>query len=94
MFNRTRDEDKPLRNEIDAVLLAMSNEDKTTERYVEMVTQLERLYAIRNVKFDKRVSPDTKAAVLGNLLAVAMIVGHERANVITSKALNFIKMAR
>jgi hypothetical protein len=35
-----------------------------------------------------------KFTVLGNLAAVMMIVGHERANVITSKALNFIKMAR
>ena len=38
----------------------------------------------------RRVSPDTMAIVAGNLLGIALIVGHERMNVVTSKALGFV----
>jgi hypothetical protein len=37
------------------------------------------------------ISNDTLAIVLGNLLGIAMIVEHERASIVTSKALGFIK---
>lgn len=94
MFNRTRDEDPALQKEIHALLLDMYNKDKASDEYAKMVNQLTKLYEIKNVKFKTRVSSDVKFTVLGNLAAVMMIVGHERANVITSKALNFIKMAR
>jgi len=94
MFNRTRDEDPGLQKEIDHLLQDMSNVATLTDEYARMVKHLTKLYAIKNEKFKTRVSSDVKFTVLGNLAAVMMIVGHERANVITSKALNFIKMAR
>jgi len=94
MFNRTRDEDPGLQKEIEHLLHDMSTVATLTDEYAQMVNQLTKLYAIKNEKFKTRVSSDVKFTVLGNLAAVVMIVGHERANVITSKALNFIKMAR
>lgn len=42
----------------------------------------------------KRVSPDTLVAVAGNLLGIIVIVGYENKNVITSKALSFLKALR
>jgi hypothetical protein len=42
----------------------------------------------------KRVSPDTLAAVAGNLLGIIVIVGYENKHVITSKALSFLKALR
>ena len=37
-----------------------------------------------------RVSPDTLAIVAGNILTVLIIVGYERTNVVTTKALGFL----
>ena len=36
------------------------------------------------------MSPDTIAAVAANLLGIAMILGFEKANVITTKSLSFV----
>lgn len=38
----------------------------------------------------KRVSPDTLALIGANIVGIVMIIGHERANVIASKALGFV----
>lgn len=61
--------------------------------YAEAMTQLERLHKLKTDNSPKRVSPDTLAIVLGNIAGIAMIVGYERANVVTSKALNFVLKA-
>jgi hypothetical protein len=42
----------------------------------------------------KPVSRDTLVLAAANLLGIVLIVGHERANVITSKAVGFIKTLR
>jgi hypothetical protein len=42
----------------------------------------------------KRVSWDTWALVGANLLGIVLIIGHERANVVTSKALGFVSKLR
>lgn len=38
----------------------------------------------------KRVSPETWAIIGSNIAAVLLIIGHERLNVVTSKALSFV----
>lgn len=43
--------------------------------------------SLRRIKVDH----NTVALIAGNLLGIAVIVGYERANVLTSKALSFIK---
>jgi len=42
----------------------------------------------------KRISPDTLATIGANLLGIMIIIGHERAHVVTSKALGFIMKLR
>jgi hypothetical protein len=66
----------------------MENADPTTPEYAQIVTKLEKLYALRGSK--KSVSPDTLAIVLGNLAGIIMILNHERAHVVVSKALGFV----
>lgn len=41
-----------------------------------------------------RVSVDTWAVIAANLLGIILIIGHERANVVTSKALGFVSKLR
>lgn len=65
-----------------------------SDQYAKTVDQLTKLYAMRETtKSSNRVSPDTLAIVFGNLAGIVLIVGHERANVVTSKAIQFILKA-
>jgi hypothetical protein len=75
---------------IDNAFLEMQGFTADEEGYSKIVDQLSKLYALKPEKAKQRVSPDTVWIVVGNLLGIAVIVGHERANVVSSKALNFI----
>jgi len=48
----------------------------------------------RDLLRPKRVSPDTLILVAGNLLGIVIILGYERANVITSRAMNLVMKLR
>lgn len=83
-----------LEEAIDIVLHEMKNHTSDSNEYARAVDQLTKLYAIKNLNRSKSVSADTLAIVIGNLVGILVIVGHERANVVTSKALNFILKLR
>lgn len=63
-----------------------SHDDKEYDR---IVTQLERLYKLKEMEKPQRVSPDTWALIGANLLGIALIMTHEFTHPITTKALNF-----
>lgn len=46
------------------------------------------------VKSDWKVSPDTLLVVAGNLLGIVLILTYEKANIVVSKALNFVLKGR
>lgn len=85
----------PLNAKLDENILAVHDalkaEEPETERYAQIREQLTALYAIRNEARSRRVSPDTLATVAANLIGIGIIVGYERTNIITSKALGFIR---
>ncbi len=66
----------------------------TREEYAAMTDQLVKLYGLKKVEDPKKIDPNTLLTVGGNLTGILMIVGHERANVITSKAVQFVLRAR
>jgi len=45
---------------------------------------------VKEFEKSRRVSPDTLAIVAANIVGILLIIGYERANVVTSKALGFI----
>jgi hypothetical protein len=78
-------------------LLIKENDSAIETKLKEAECRLKDIEASERLKeFDRRwkVSPDTAALVLGNLIGILVIVGHERAHVVTSKALNFVMKAR
>lgn len=79
-----------LEKAIDDLLNEMNSVSSDSEEYSKMVDQLVKIYNLKDVDRPKRISPDTLATVLGNLAGILLIVGHERANVVTSKALGFV----
>lgn len=95
MFNfKPKDEKSGLERAIDNLLFDMSKNQCDSAEYAKMVVQLNTLYKLKEVDVPKRVSPDTLAIVAGNLLGILLIVGHEKAHVVTSKAINFVLKLR
>lgn len=72
----------------------MHQEKVDSDAYAQMADQLTKLYALKDHTVAKRVSPDVLATIGANIVGILLIVGHERANVLTSKAMSFIKQAR
>lgn len=91
MFKKeVSEDDKKLDAAIDRVLHEMENTNGDSEEYSRLTDQLSKLYKIKREDPKDRVSKDTLAVVAGNLLGIVVIVNHERLNVITTKALNFV----
>ena len=95
MFTKkTLHEPSRLEKVIDDLLSEMNSVMSDTEEYSKMADQLVQLYALRDGDRPKGISPDTMAIIAGNLLGILIIVGFERANVVTSKALSFVLKLR
>jgi hypothetical protein len=62
-----------------------------TPEYERIVNQLERLNKIAATNRREKVSPNGLIAVAGNLVVTGLIIHHERFNVITSKAISFVR---
>lgn len=85
-----------LEKEIDRVLLLMSVLKPESKEYSTMVDNLKELYKvnIEGKEKDRSIKPDTIALIAGNLLGIGLILGYEKTNVITTKALGFIMKGR
>lgn len=84
-----------LDNVIDDLLLAIkTSTTPQNESYAKMVDNLVKLEDIRNAQRPDRLSRDTIATVSANLAGILLILNHERAGVVTSKALSFITKLR
>jgi hypothetical protein len=77
---------------IDSLISSMKGVDEDTEIYAANVKQLKTLMELRAAdRRDRRpLSSDQLLAVGANLLGILAILQHERANVITTKALGFV----
>lgn len=91
---KSRNEDSALVEAIDELFDEMSNYSGDSDEYAKRVDQLSKLYSLKEIDSKKRVSPDTLAIVIGNILGITIIVGYERMNIVTSKALNFVLKLR
>ena len=94
MFHRKSTTTPDIDIPINALIAAMSEIDPDTDEYAMMVEQLVKLYKLKEVDASKRVSADTLAIVAANLAGIMMIVGHERAHVVTTKAIGFVQKLR
>lgn len=84
-----------LEQEIEDVLKIMSKLQPGCEEYTACAGNLERLYNC--VKSNEKVNSinwNTVLLVGGNLAGIAMILGFEKVDIITSKALGFVMKGR
>lgn len=95
MFNlKPQNENSGLQEAIDEILREMARYSSSSDEYAKMADQLSKLYSLKEIDSKRRVSPDTLALVIANLTGIILIVGHERMNVVTSKALSFVMKLR
>lgn len=87
MFKKPQIEED-LDAEISKLLHAMSEEEKTTEKYAAMVDQLSKLYELRH---KSRISNETLATIAANVAGIVLILAHERTHVIATKAFTLVK---
>jgi hypothetical protein len=94
MFPRRQGTNFKLDVAIDDLLDRLVEEPFDPDKYAKMVTQLAQLHKLKEHYAPKRVSPDTLLIVTGNLIGIVLILGYERAGVITSKAIGFVQRLR
>lgn len=87
MFKRN-----PIKTEVDAQILnlleLMSAEDARTDEYKSMATHVEKLMELRQ---KDHISKDTWVTVGTHIAGLIVLMNHERAHVIASKAFGFVK---
>lgn len=94
MFNKQKEPSK-LDKAIDSIYEEMASVNADSQEYAAMVKQLSKLQKMKTQeKSNRRPTPDTVMIVVANLAGIAMIIGHERGHVITTKALGFITRMR
>lgn len=90
MFQIPKNEiDAALDGEIIVMLDSLKQDtDKNSEEYAKKVEHLVKLHELRQ---KSRVSMDTVATITAHVLGLIVILQHERAHVIATKAFGFIK---
>lgn len=83
----------PIEAQLDTEVMTLLDElatetDKTSDKYASMIDQLTKLYELRN---KSRISKETLATIGANILGIIVVLNHERAHVIATKAFGFVK---
>ena len=86
-----KDKRTALEKEIDDVLAIMATYRPDSDEYAKMATNLEVLRKAEVNKPKPFITPDIVVAGALQLAAVLLVLNHERADVITSKAFNWVK---
>lgn len=83
-----------IQQEIDRVVGLMSAKEPDSDEYAKMNKQLKELHERLMAEKPKPIDPNTILSITANLAGIILIVGHERAHVITSKAVGFVRTLR
>lgn len=88
----TKKDKSRLEIEIDQLVLHLKDHNPTSEEYGTIVDRMMKLHKLEAETQPEQISRNTMLSVGANLLGIAMIIKHENVNVITSKALGFVKL--
>lgn len=79
-------------SEIHRTVTAMKDLAIDSKEYATTVEQLSKLQKIRQEEKPDTLSADVALQAVASLIGIALIIRHEELNVITTKALSFIKL--
>lgn len=91
--NQSEDHYAAIHKAIDQVTTEMASVTADSPEFAKMVDQLVTLQKALPAK-ESRLKLDTLVTVGANLAGIILILGFEKANVVTSKALSFVMKAR
>lgn len=91
---RKQSDPTSLEQEIERVIAIMSTHEPDSDEYAKMNKQLGTLHERALAEKPKPLDAATIATISANLAGILLIVGHERAHVITSKAVGFVRTLR
>ena len=91
MFTKKSAPKTQLDDALSKALRELQEKDVTDEAYGPALDRVVKLHKMKQEELPDRVSPDTWALVGANLAGIVMILSHEHAHVITSKALGFVR---
>jgi len=83
-----------LDKEIESILCAMSEYSPDSEEYTKMVTNLEMIHKAKGAIGSSKVPWKEITTGLFTVIGIGMILGYERTDSITSKALGFVMKGR
>ena len=90
MFGWSRGKLDPLDAPIISLCSDMQTYGPETPEYAKMLSELERLYSLKEAQRRQRVSADTMMIVLGNIAGIVIIVAYEHGHVMVSKAKEYL----
>lgn len=85
-----RDKRTMLEKEIESVLADMATMEPASEDYGVYADHLKVLYEAKATEKSKRPSTDVMISTAGSLIGILLIINHERLNIISTKALQFV----
>lgn len=96
MFNKTKNEPTELDKAITSILSRMQYVEPDSDEYATLVARLKELHSMKiNERNDRnRVSADAVVTAGASILGILLIIGYEKVNVVTSKALGFVMKSK
>lgn len=93
MFNRIPWKKNPSLNDLIHTLeVHLKKMSPDSDEYSKVVDQLGKLYQMKERNRSSRVSPDAMVSAAASILAVLLILNHEKLGVVTSKAMGFVRI--
>jgi hypothetical protein len=92
MLKKNKDKPSAIDEAIDRVLETMKETEPDSDEYGFLIARLDKLHSIKIAEKvnQNRVSADAVVTIAANLFGIILILGFERAHVVTSKALGFV----
>jgi len=79
-----------LEDELESTIRKLKTHVTGSDDYARTLACVERLHEMMEEEKPSRVSAETRATIAANLIGIFMIIKHEHANALTSKALSFV----
>lgn len=79
-----------IQSELERSVEALRVEMPNSEEYKKALSIVERLHGLLDDRKPSTISKDTMLTVAANLIGIILIINHEYAHPITSKALSFV----
>lgn len=95
MFTKHETTDTSVQEIGDIIKRKLTDDGIDADEFSKLLDQYTRLILAKTAeKQSAKVSPDVKATILANLVGIGLIINHERAHVVASKALSFVMKLR